>query len=208
MKIILASIILVSIFTVNMFTQDDDSGGILKTEKGILIVWNEPNNNYTIEVKGNDIRPFADSPLIFYVDKKILQIKTVAKKEFVNNLETAGLDDKSILIAHRDWEVKYLSSLFKQSLKIDSAWQKLTNGMDALLWNFEMPSNGNSQAKKQVFLVISKGDYILLLNSAVTDSIDEKTVRQFLLETIETLKINKKPLSLKKAQEQILNGDN
>ncbi|HWP52438.1 MAG TPA: hypothetical protein VNK07_00090 [Candidatus Binatia bacterium] len=191
-----------------MFTQDDDSGGILKTEKGILIVWNEPNNNYTIEVKGNDIRPFADSPLIFYVDKKILQIKTVAKKEFVNNLETAGLDDKSILIAHRDWEVKYLSSLFKQSLKIDSAWQKLTNGVDALLWNFEMPSNGNSQAKKQVFLVISKGDYILLLNSAVTDSIDEKTVRQFLLETIETLKINKKPLSLKKAQEQILNGDN
>lgn len=67
-----------------------------------------------------------------------------------------------------------------------------------------MPSKTNSQAKKQVYLIVSKGDYILLLNSVVTEKVDEKTVQQFLMDTMATLKINKKPLSLKRAQEQIL----
>ena len=76
--------------------------------------------------------------------------------------------------------------------------------MDALWWNFETPAKANSQAKKQVYLIVSKGDHILLLNSVVTDKVEEKTVQQFLLDTMATLKINKKPPSLKKAREQIL----
>jgi hypothetical protein len=191
-----------------LHAQNDEQGGILKTDNGILIVWNEPNNNYTIEIKGNDIRPVPDRPFLFFVDGKFLQMKTVAKKDFLKKAQMKDLDDKAILTAHRDWEAQYLGGVFKQTLKIDSLWQKLTNGMDALWWNFEMPRNEKGQAKKQVYLIISKGDHILLLNSAVTDKVDEGTAQQFLLDTMATLKINKKPLSLKKAQEQIMKGDN
>ncbi len=201
---IIALTLLVLLSASNLRAQDDEQGGILKTDNGILIVWNEPNNNYTIEFKGNDIRPVPDRRLLFFVDGKFLQMKTVAKKDFLKKAQMKDLDDKAILTAHRDWEVQYLGGVFKQTLKIDSSWQKLTNGMDALWWNFEMPGNEKGQAKKQVYLIVSKGDHILLLNSAVTDKVDEKTAQQFLLDTMATLKINKKPLSLKKAQEQLL----
>jgi hypothetical protein len=134
-------------------------------------------------------------------------MKTVPKKDFLKKGQIKDLDDKSVLTAYRDWEVQYLGGVFKETLKIDSAWQEQSNGVSALWWNFEMPAKANSQAKKQVYLVVSKGDYILLLNSVVTNEVDEKTVQQFLLDTMSTPKINKRPLSLKKAQEQILKGN-
>ena len=201
---IIALTLLVLLSVSNLRAQDNEKGGILKTDNGILIVWNEPNNNYTIEIKGNDIRPVPDQRLLFFVDGKFLQMKTVGKKDFLKKAQMKDLDDKAILTTHRDWEAQYLGGVFKETLKIDSSWQKLANGMDALWWSFEMPTKDKGQAKKQVYLTISKGDHILLLNSAVTDKVDEKTAQQFLLETMATLKINKKPLSLKKAQEQLL----
>jgi len=188
----------------NLLAQDDEQGGIIKTDKGILIIWNEPKNNYTLEIKGNEIKPIPDKRIMFLADGKFLQLMTVPKKDFLKKAQKQDLDDKAILTAHRDWEVQYLGGVFKETLKIDSSWQKLSNGMDALWWNFEMPAKEKSQAKKQVYLIVSKGDHILLLNSVVTDKVDEKTVQQFLTDTMATLKIYKKPLSLKKAQEQIL----
>jgi len=201
---LIALTLLVLFSASNLRAQDDEQGGMLKTDKGILIVWNEPKNNYTLEIKGNEIRPIPDKRLMFLADGKFLQLMTVPKKDFLKKAQKQDLDDKAILTAHRDWEVQYLGGVFKETLKIDSSWQKLSNGMDALWWNFEMPAKANSQAKKQVYLIVLKGDHILLLNSVVTAKVDEKTVQQFLIDTMATLKINKKPLSLKKAQEQIL----
>ena len=188
----------------NLRAQDDEQGGMLKTDKGILIVWNEPKNNYTLEIKGNEIRPITDKRLMFLADGKFIQLMTVSKKDFLKKAQMKDLDDKAILTAHRDWEAQYSSGVFKETLKIKSSWQKLSNGTDALWWNFEMPAKITNQAKKQVYLIVSKGDHILLLNSVVTDKVDEKIVQQFLIDTMTTLKITKKPLSLKKAQEQIL----
>lgn len=201
---IIALTLLVLFFTSTLNAQDDEQGGIIKTDNGILIVWNEPNNNYTLEIKGNEIRPVENRRPLFFVDGKFLQLKTVAKTDFLKKEEIKKLDDKAVLTAHRDWEAQYLGGVFKEKLKVESSWQKPSNGMDALWWSFEMPAKANSEAKKQVYLIVSKGDYILLLNSVVTDKVDEKSAQQFLLETMATLKINKKPLSLKKAQEQIL----
>lgn len=188
----------------NLIAQDDEQGGIIKTDKGILIIWNEPKNNYTLEIKGNEIKPIPDKRIMFLADGKFLQLMTVLKKDFLKKTQKQDLDDKTVLTAHRDWEAQYLGTVFKETLKIDSSWQKLSNGTDALWWSFEVPTKANSEAKKQVYLIVSKGDHILLLNSVVTEKVNEKTVQQFLMDTMATLKINKKPLSLRKAQEQIL----
>ncbi len=198
-----ALILLVLFSASTVRAQDDEQGGILKTDKGVLIVWNEPNNNYTLEIKGNQIRPIPDKRLMFLAEGKFLQLMTVPKKDILKKAQKKELDDKAILTAHRDSEAQYLSDVFKETLNIDWSWEKLSNGTDALWWSFEMPAKANSEAKKQVYLMVSKGDHILLLNSVVTAKVDEKTVRQFLIDTMATLKINKKPLSLKKAQEQI-----
>jgi hypothetical protein len=58
----IALTLLILFFATALRAQDAEQGGMLKTDEGILIVWNEPNNNYTIEMKGNEIRPVPDQP--------------------------------------------------------------------------------------------------------------------------------------------------
>lgn len=68
--------------TINLLAQDGERGGIIKTDKGILIIWNEPKNNYTLEIKGNEIKPIPDKRIMFLADGKFLQLMTVPKKTF------------------------------------------------------------------------------------------------------------------------------
>lgn len=204
-KIIAFACLILFIAALNLFAQDDEQSGMVKTKDGFLVVWNEPGNNFTIEIKGSEVRPASNEQgLLFFVDNKFLQIKTVAKKEFLKETADKNLDDKAVLTAHRDWETDYLNGVFQETLKVNSSWQKLPNGKEALLWNFDMPAKLQSDAKKQIYLVITKGDFILLLNSVVTDTVNEETVKKFLLDTITTLKPSDKPISLKAIQEQIL----
>lgn len=204
---IIAPALLILFCAVYLYAQNDKQGGVIKTDKGVLVVYNEPNNNYTFEIKGDEIVPFPGKRLMFSADGKFLQLMTSRKKEFLKKSQKRDFDDEAILIAHRDWVARHLNSNVKETLKIDSSWQKLSNGTDALLWSYEMPAKEKIQIKKQVYLSVLKGDRVLLLNSAVTDDVNEKTVQQFLIDTLATLKINDKPLSLKTAQEQILKGN-
>jgi hypothetical protein len=206
MKIITLTF-LVLVFATNLYAQNDEQGGIIKTDKGILIVWNEAKNNYTLEIKGNEIRPVPGERIMFFVDHKFLQLLTIAKNDILRDVQKRDLDDRATLSAHRDWESQSLGKTFQETLKVDSSWLKLPNGTEALLWGFEMPAKVKGDAKKQVYLAVSKGEYILLLNSVVTDKIDEMAVRNLLTDTMTSLKTSEKPINFKKAQEQILKED-
>ena len=176
---------------------------MIKTAKGVLVVWNEPGNYYTIEIKGNRITP-AQQPKLFQVDGKFLQIQTSERKEFLKNPNDKTLDDKAILTAHRDWERDYVAGLLKSDLKVESEWAKLPGGQDVLWWSFNMPKvTGTQSAKRQLFLTVVKRDHVFVLNSALTDLADAKDTKQLLLETLLTLKPSDKPLSLQKASEQV-----
>ena len=103
-------LILASAFAIH---GQDEQSGMVKTANGILVVWNEPGNYYTIEIKGKSITP-ADQPKLFRVDGKFFQIQTAEKKDFLKSGKSS--DDKSILAAHRDWERDYISGLLKREL--------------------------------------------------------------------------------------------
>lgn len=185
--------------------QDREQSGVIKTADGVLVVSNEPGNYYTIEIKGKDIRPIPERPFWFQVDGKFFQIVTAEKKTILAELGRKATDDRGMLAAHRDWESDYLSKTMNTKLKIDSSWQTLANGMEALAWSYEMPHFDDRQtAKKQLYLFVSKkGDYVLGLNSVVEKDNEEKAIQQLLTDTMNTLKPSDKPLSLKKASEQV-----
>src|ERR1035437_9482225 len=124
------------IFTGPVSAQTDEEGGMIKTAKGVLVVWNEPGNYYTIEIKGEKILP-ASQPLLFQVDGTFFQIQTVEKKAFLKDPNDNMLDGKAILSAHRDWEGDYISKVIGKTLKIDSEWIKLSNNIDALAWSYD-----------------------------------------------------------------------
>src|SRR5262249_25142573 len=139
----------------------------------------------------------------FSVDGMFLQILTAPIKNFMEDSTRQKLDDRAILEAHRDWEVKFMESEYKEKLKVESSWQKLSNGKDALAWGINVPESARSNVKKQVSLTAVKGDHVMMLGGVVTDTIEEQTSRQMLLNTIETLKVSDKPIDLRKLQESI-----
>ena len=200
----------VSLLLLSSAALAQEKSGMVKTEKGVLVVWNEPGNYYTIEIRGQNISP-ASQPLLFQVDGKFFQIQVVDQRAFLSGKDSKSLDDKTILAAHRDWEGDYISGIIKKKLQIDSEWFKLANGKDALGWSYDMPRDripSGSQARKQFYLSVVKGNMVFLLNSALTgdDTDSDKAMRQLLIDTMNTLKPSDKPLSLANAAEMVKKG--
>jgi hypothetical protein len=176
--------------------QDEHVRGAVATKTGLLIVWNEPQNNFTIQIRGKAVERVQNKNLAFLIDGKFIQIVTAFNKDFLGGAQSEQkLDEKAILLAHRDWESKYLRETVGEKLTVDSEEISLSDGKPALLWSFLTPEKDREKVKRQVFLTVCKGESVLVLNGAETSEIDRETVRRFLLETIATLKIRKGPLS-------------
>jgi len=201
MKNLLTLIAFVLLFAGSISAQEEQSG-MIKSANGVLVVWNEPGNYFTIEIKGRDIKP-SQQERLFKVDGRFFQIQTVEKKAFLK-LTDKSLDDKAILAAHRDWEKEYISGVIKHELKVDSEWLKLPDDRDILVWSYDMPKT----ALKQFYVAVVKRDHVLLLNTALEKEGEAEASKDFLLQTLSTLKSSDKPLSLQKASEQIIKGTN
>ena len=81
--IIICCIILFSAFLfsgVSVSAQDGEQSGMIKSAKGILVVWNEPGNYYTIEIVRKIINPAGQPPpILFQVDGHFLQIRRLRR---------------------------------------------------------------------------------------------------------------------------------
>lgn len=183
--------------------QEDYRSGAIKSAGGYVLVWNQPNNYYVLEIKGKDVRQTSTDRKLFSVDGMFLQIVDAPIDNILPAANRQKLDDKAILEAHRDWEAKFLESEYKAQLKIESSWQKLSNGKDALLWQASVPETANTNVRKQVYLTVVQGNYVLMLGGVVTDSIAEGATQQLLLNTIKTLKTSDKPTDLQKVREAV-----
>lgn len=204
-------LLLFSLLSVSAVQQEDGISAV-KTEDGVMLVWNQPDIHFTIEFKGKDVRPLNSTEHVFFnVDGMPFQVQSAAISEFMKDADRKKQDDKSILIAHRDWESQFIqNSLFGKKLNLQSVPQKLSNGSEALLWKFEMPAMPevtNSTAKAQIYLTVVSGEHVILLNGVVEGAIAESTVQKFLLDTILTLKVSSKPINLRELQESIRKGN-
>ena len=188
--------------------EQEDGWSAIKTNEGILFVWNVRGLYFTLSIKGKEIKPLNDPEHIFFsVDGMVFQIQLAAIRDFAPDAKEKKLDDKSILAAHRDWEAKFVEGLLGGSkLKVRTFNAKLSSGSDACLWQFDMPEGMNAEAKKQVYLTVVSKDYVLLLNSVATATISDDEGRKFLLETIATLKISPAPIDVMKLSESIRKG--
>ena len=189
-------------------TSQEDGWTALKTDAGILFVWNRKDLSFTLLVKGNEIRPMDTSDNIFFsVDGLPFQIQSLPISNFAPDARKNKLDDKAILFAHRDWEAKFIAEeLLHHKLTVQTSVVKLTNGSEALIWQFDVPKEVGGDARKQLYVTVVSKDYVILLNSIVNDTVSEETVRKFLLDTINTLKVSDTRIDVKKLQESIRKG--
>ena len=187
--------------------KEDYGSGAIKTEYGFFHVWNqEPDNFYTLEIRGKDVQRKSGGPVMFSVDGKMLQILTVPIEKFLGDPKNIKLNERAILTAHQDWEFKYLEETYKEKLTRQSSWQKREGGGEALAWDINVPASAKSNVTKQVFLTAVKGNYVMMLGGVVTGDIEESAARKLLAETLATLKVGDKPLDLNKVSEAIKKG--
>lgn len=196
----LLTFLLISLFCFDALAQEkeDFPSGAVKMGCGYLLVWNELGNYYTLKIDGSDVRQTSTQQIQFSVDGVFLQVITPTIKSFLKDREK--LDAKAILAAHRDWEANYLEGEYKEKLKIESFPQKLANGQEALLWQFDLPKSAGGNVKKQTYLTLVKGEHIFMLGSIVTDKIMEKASHNLLLLTALGLKASDKPTDLSQIQ--------
>jgi hypothetical protein len=187
--------------------QQEDGWSAITSPEGVLFVWNVHGLYFTLTLKGKNIKPLDDPEHIFFnVDERILQIQVAALKEFVPEARQKKLDDRMILAAHRDWESKYIGELIKSPLKVQTFNARLSNGDEALMWQFDMPEGLNTEAKKQLYVTVVKNDYVLMLNSEATATTADADGRKFLLETLATYKASPTPIDVKALAESIRKG--
>lgn len=187
--------------------QQTDVWALIKTDDGMLFVWNINELHLTLGVKGKDIKRANESDHIFLtVDGKPLQIQTAEIRNFAPNGREKKLDDKAVLAAHREWESKYIGELLKSKLTLQSFSVNMSALGPASLWEFDMPEGMSTEVKTQVYVTLVRGDYVLMLNCEATTTTPEVEVRKFLLDTIATLKTSSEPIDVQKVSESIRAG--
>ena len=187
--------------------QQTDVWALIKTDDGMLFVWNINELHLTLAVKGKDIKQVNDPDHIFLaVDGKTLQIQAAEIRAFAPDAKEKKFDEKAVLAAHRDWESKYIGELLKSKLSLHSFSVNTTALGTASLWEFDMPQSLNAEVKTEVYLTVVRGDYVVMLNCEATTTAPEVEVRKFLLETFATLKISSEPIDVQKISESIRAG--
>jgi len=187
--------------------QPEDGWALIKTDDGMLFVWNIQKLHLTIDIKGKDIKRVNDPDHIFLdVDGKILQLQAAETRQFAPDAKDKKLDDKAVLAAHREWESKYIEGLLKSKLSLRSFTVNMSALGPASLWAFDMPAGMSTEVKTQVYVTVARGDYVVMLNSEATNTTSEVEIRKFLLDTMATLKINAEPIDVQKLAESIMAG--
>ena len=187
--------------------QQEDGWVAIKTDDGILFVWNVRELHFTLAVKGKDIKPLNDPDHIFFmVDGMALQIQVAPIREFAPDAKEKKLDDRAILAAHRDWESSFIAGLLKNKIQLHTFNVRLSNGGDASLWQFDMPEGMNVEEKTQLYLTVVREGGVVMLNNVATATISEEAARKFLLDTMATLKTSPVSIDVKKLSESVRKG--
>jgi hypothetical protein len=198
-----ALFVLLSVSGLDAGEQGDFRSGAVKTEQGYLLVWNEPSNHYTLEIRGKDVRQISDERIHFSVDSMFLQILTLETGQFLQGGKRRNLDDRSILTAHQEWEGKYLEETHQKKLAFETSWKTLESGKEALLWRFKIPEGTDTNVIEQIYLTTVKGDHVLMLGSALTARTDENAAWKVLVDTVSTLKVSDKPIDVSAVQKSV-----
>jgi len=201
---VLACICFLAISAIAVAAQQPEPSGLVKTADGVLLVWNQPDNYFTLEIKGKLIEPLQQNALWFKVDGKFFQLLIAGKSDFK---APAKPDDRSYLEAHAKWESDYLGGLMQRKLEIKSSPVKLSNGAEALTWSYDMPKLSDKQTvSKQLYITTVNRNHVFGINVPVEPGDDEKRLWQMITDAINTLKPSDKPLSLEAASKQVKGG--
>ena len=165
---------------------------VTKAESGLVLVWDSPSNQFTLEVKGKDVTTGIldlSGRIFFEADGIRMIVQPAMITDFVKSPDAGRMDTLAILKAHKDWEAQYVESqVLRTKLDVKATPQKLADGRDALLWEYEVPKGTGFPQKQMVYLTVMNGDkFVLMLNCQLTSKDQAEAARRLLLKTAATI---------------------
>jgi hypothetical protein len=194
----------------NQSASKDDLGTfIIKTETGVLIIHNREKDSYSLEFKGAEFDPHEGDHPVFTIDDKLVQIVSVTNNNFWKPKANAKNEpsDNDLLEAHKVWESEYLGGELNAKLSVTSEIFDIERKRKVMYWSFPMPKELGSDFSHQIFLTTLVGKDIIALNASPKKTGEQKAYRDFLVESMNTLKISAKPFNVKELQELLKKGD-
>jgi hypothetical protein len=170
----------------------------VKTKDGVLVARNVPDNRFTVELKGRKFEPMEHPHHFFIeVDGTPVQVLSIPVALF-HKEQNERLPAGELLRAHLEWERPNLEELLKSELTIHSMPIELRDGIEALYWKYQMPSDPDEGPTRQLFLTrLTNRDYLLVLNAAPDGNVDEEAVRSLLVDAANSFQPSDQPIDLK-----------
>jgi hypothetical protein len=182
---------------------------VIKTESGYLVVHNREKDSYSLEFKGEALKPLKSDHPVFVIDGKLVQVVSVPHKNYWKPKADAKNEPTTdeLLESHKVWETDYLGSELNAKLSPTSEIFDIERKRKVMYWSFPMPAKLNSDFSHQVFLTTLIGKDILGLNASPKSGGEQKAYRDYLVESMNTLKVSSKPFNIKELQEFLKKGD-
>jgi len=190
---------------------DYRSAGI-RNQEGFVQVFNEMTSFFTVAVKGNKVKTVNTGNIGFIVDGKILQMITVPVSNFNKSQGMMPLQGEGLLLAQMRDEMNNVRSTMSEvvALELFPEHEMLNiGGREALHWYFKAPIKSGDENKARTvleehYLSTVCGDYILIINSVVTNSDRREDIIQLLKNTAQTIQVEKDRIDLNALRNDIL----
>jgi hypothetical protein len=186
--------------------QNDGQGTtLIKTDAGVLWAHNEDGAHFTVEIKGDEIQPMQEYPML-RVGNRPLQLRLALIEEFLSIKESRPKDGV-ILKAHQDWEAAHHSKLLNTKLTLRSETIRLGAEREALFWDYPNPLQMSRDFTAQSFLTTAIGKHLLVLNAPQLSGEPPNAARDFLVAILSTLQVSPAPIDIKALAESIRKAD-
>lgn len=172
---------------------------IIRTESGYLVVHNRQTKSYSIEFKGEKFKPIKGDHPTFVIDGKLVQVVSVRQENYWKTKKDLQKEptDNELLETHKMWESDYLGNELGYKLSVKSEIFEIERKRKVMFWSFPMPKELNADYSHQIFLTTLINKDILGLNASPTKDDEQKPYREYLIESMNTLKISEKPFNIK-----------
>lgn len=198
----LLTLILITLLSVSTISQNSQGVTLMKSEHGVLWVDNNGNSNFTIELKGKDVRPLKEFPYMM-ADGIQLQIRRTDVKELFTSPPKTRPSDAEILKAHQQWELKYIEETIQSKVTSRTDIISETVKRPALLWAFSMPAKSPDQPYEQLFVTTINKDAVIILSAPVFKKEESDKVANYLTQTLGTIQTSEKTFDIKEVQKKM-----
>ena len=198
-------VLFIAFFSLNIFAQEAVGDFVLKTKNGFLLVQNFEKTSFTVEFKGEKIQQLSADHPNFVIDDKLIQVINVPVENFWKPKENLKTDPTSeqLLEAHKTWESDYLGEALKTKLSVISEIFEIASKRKVMFWSFPMPKTVETPFLHQLFLTTIIGKEVWGINTSPETAETQKSYRDYITQSINTLKTSDKPFNIKELSENL-----